>query len=338
MIKYNFPLKKYNTFGLECVANIFISVSTENEAITLFSNPYAISKPLFVLGGGSNLLFLSDFKGTIIHPEIQGIILEREADENVVVSAGAGIWWDNFVEWTVNNGYGGLENLSLIPGTVGASPVQNIGAYGVEVKDTIEKVRAISLSDGTIREFNNDECRFGYRNSIFKNDLKGKYLITMVFYRLCRNPVLNTRYGSLQEEVEQLGNPSIETVRKAVIKIRKSKLPDPEIIGNAGSFFRNPFVSNPIAENLKKDFPTIPFFADPSGRVKLAAGWLIEQCGWKGKRIRDAGVYKKQALVIVNHGNASGKDIYELSESIRESVYERFGIDMEREVEIIGSF
>jgi UDP-N-acetylmuramate dehydrogenase len=336
MLKHNFPLIKYNTFGLECNVDTFIQVRTEEEALSILCKPSAAYKPLLVLGGGSNFLFLSDFNGTVLHPGIQGITLEAEADDHIVVSAGAGIAWDDFVEWSVGGGFGGLENLSFIPGTVGATPVQNIGAYGVEVKNVIEKVRAISLLNGTIREFNNGECQFGYRDSIFKNELKGKYLITKVYYRLSKKPVLNTGYGSLLEEVMKMGTPSIKTVRESVIKIRKSKLPDPGIIGNAGSFFRNPVVSNPIAENMKKYFPSIPLFTDPSGGTKLAAGWLIEQCGWKGKRFGEAGVHDKQALVLVNFGKATGMEIFDLSERIKISVFEKFGIELDREVEVIG--
>jgi len=337
MIARDISLKSYNTFGLDYRADIFISVSSEEEAVELIRSGRGLPAPGLVLGGGSNLSFVSDFHGTIIHPSIKGIKIEEEKSGHVVVSAGAGLKWDSLVEWTVNQKYGGIENLSLIPGTVGASPVQNIGAYGVEVKDTIEKVRAISLADGSVREFSNSECRFVYRDSIFKNELKGKYLVTRVYYRLFRKPVLNTSYGSLQEEVEKIGVPSIKTVREAVLNIRKSKLPDPDVIGNAGSFFRNPVVSIPVAKSLKKDYPDIPLFADTSGEYKVSAGWLIEKCGWKGKRIGDAGVHDKQALVLVNYGNASGKEILSLSEKISGSVMEKFGINLEREVEVIGS-
>ncbi len=336
MILKNVSLQKFNTYGLDYLADTYISFTTEDEVITLVRNSNAFPKPFFIIGGGSNLLFTLNFKGTLLHAGIEGIKVESTNSDYVIVSAGAGVVWDNFVEWTVNQGFGGLENLSLIPGMVGATPVQNIGAYGVEVKDTVEKVIAISIDDGTIREFSNDECRFRYRDSIFKNELKGKYLIIKVFYRLTKSPVLNTRYGSLQEEVERMGKPSVKTVREAVIKIRKSKLPDPEVIGNAGSFFKNPVVSKDKIESLKDNYPGIPFYQDPSGGIKLAAGWLIEQCGWKGKRIGDAGVYEKQSLVLVNYGNATGKEIFDLAEQIKSSVFEKFGIELEREVEVIG--
>jgi UDP-N-acetylmuramate dehydrogenase len=335
MIFRDISLKPYNTFGLDYKADLLVSLNSEEDSLSFIKNMGSYSKSILVLGGGSNILFTGDFKGTILIPGIEGIKMKEENGENFIVSAGAGVKWDHFVEWTVNQGFGGLENLSLIPGTVGATPIQNIGAYGAEVKDTIEKVRAISLTDGTIREFNNDECRFDYRDSIFKNELKGRYVITMVFYRLSGSPVLNTRYGSLQKEVEKIGKPSIKTVREAVIRIRKNKLPDPGITGNAGSFFRNPLVNNEKVAKLKIDYPGIPLYEDLSGGIKLASGWLIEQCGWKGKRIGDTGVHEKQALVLVNYGRATGKDIYDLSERIRLSVFEKFGVELEREVEVI---
>jgi UDP-N-acetylmuramate dehydrogenase len=336
MILNNISLQKFNTFGLDYKAAVFISVDSEEEAAQTVKSGKEIRDQVLVLGWGSNILFISDFHGTIIQPAMTRIEIEEGHGDQIIISAGAGIIWDNLVEWTVNQGFGGLENLSLIPGTVGATPVQNIGAYCIEVKDKIEKVRAVSLADGTIREFNNDECHFGYRDSIFKNDLKGKYLITRVYYRLSKNPILNTGYGSLHEEVKKLGKLSIRTVREAVINIRKTKLPDPEVIGNAGSFFRNPIVSNTEAASLRKNNPAMPFYPDPSGEIKVAAGWLIEQCGWKGKRFGDAGVHDKQALVLVNYGKATGKEILDLSEKIKMSVFDKFGIKLEMEVEVIG--
>jgi UDP-N-acetylmuramate dehydrogenase len=339
MIFKNVPLKKYNTFGLEYNAENMIHIRTEDEAISLFSKNVAMQGPYFILGGGSNILFTSDFKGTILYSELDGINIEEsgEKDENVVVSAGAGVTWDDFVEWVVNKGFGGAENLSLIPGKAGATPIQNIGAYGVEVRDLILKVRTVSLEDGSIRIFSNKECEFGYRSSIFKNDLKGKYMVTRVFYNLSLNPRVNLSYGSLKSEVERLGGENLRNVRQGVINIRKSKLPDPEIIGNAGSFFKNSVVSDSFAKNLTKDYPEMPFFSDKEGFVKLASGWLIDQCGWKGKIIGNVGVHDKQALVLINFGKATGKEIYALSEEIKDSVKERFGVILEREVEVVGS-
>ena len=337
MIFKNIPLKKYNTFGLDYNTDCFISIKSEDEAISILKKRGSLKEPLFILGGGSNLLFTRDFHGTIIHPEIESIKIVDKTQDYAIVSTGAGVIWDDLVRWTVENGYGGLENLSQIPGMVGATPVQNIGAYGVEVKDTIEKVRAISLKDGSIREFSNEECMFAYRNSIFKGELKGKYLITNVSFRLTTYPSLNTIYGSLKEETEKLGPVSLITVRQAVINIRTTKLPDPVKVGNAGSFFKNPVVSESFALVLRQNWPKMPYYTDPSGDIKIAAGWLIDQCGLKAKRRGDAGVHENQALVIVNYGKASGEDILKLSEDIRESVLEKFGIELELEVEVILS-
>ena len=336
MIHKNYSLKSYNTFGLNYKSEFFISINSENEAINLFKNEGAVIKPVMTLGRGSNILFTGNYKGTIIHPEISGINIEEKTADYVIVSAGAGVDWDFFVGWTVDNGFGGVENLSLIPGTVGAAPIQNIGAYGVEVKDTIEKVRAVGIDNGSVREFSKNECRFGYRSSIFKNELKGRYFITSIFFKLTTNPSPNLAYGSLAGEVTGLGGASLKNIREAVIKIRRSKLPDPEVIGNAGSFFKNPVVDISTAETLRKRYPQIPCYDDSSGGIKLAAGWLIEQCGWKGKRSGNTGVHEKQALILVNYGGANGKEILNLSEEIRKSVWYKFEVELEREVEVIG--
>jgi len=336
MLSKNISLKDYNTFRLDYKSEFFFSVSSEEEAVKVILKTGSRNKPVLILGGGSNLLFTADFKGTIIHPEISGILIEETRPDYVIVSAGAGVGWDSFAEWSVENGFGGIENLSLIPGTVGAAPVQNIGAYGVEVKDTIEKVRAVSVENGSVREFGNSECLFGYRSSIFKTDLKGKYLITRVYFKLASHPTLNLSYGSLANEVSRLGSATLKNVRDSVISIRRNKLPDPDIIGNAGSFFKNPVVDMSTAEALRKRYPRIPCHAEPSGGIKLAAGWLIEQCGWKGKKSGNTGVYDKQALVIVNYGDAGGPEIFDFSEEIRKSVWYRFEVELEREVEVIG--
>lgn len=335
MIFENISLKRFNSFGLNVRADHLATFKLEENAIHFFKQHRGSDQNYLVLGSGTNVLFTGDYHGTIIHPELDGITMEGKKGNDIIVSAGAGVIWDKLVESTVNNGLGGLENLSLIPGLVGATPVQNIGAYGAEVKDTVEKVRAISLEDGSIREFTNDECRFGYRTSIFKTELKGKYLITKVYFRLSTHPKLSLEYGSLKEEINKLGSTSLGNVRKIVISTRQSKLPDPDQIGNAGSFFKNPVVSSSVVNDLKTKFPKLPVFSDHSGRMKLTAGWLIEQCGWKGKRIGDAGVHDKQALVIVNFANATGKELFDLSEQIRNSVFEKFGITLEREVEVI---
>lgn len=336
MIIRNISLRPYNTFGLNYKADYLIPITNVQEAIDFFTGRKQYKKPFLILGEGSNILFINDFRGTILIPKIEGIAIEEQHGYDVIISAGAGVNWDNFVEWCVNKGYGGIENLSLIPGTVGASPIQNIGAYGMEAKDSVLKVTAISTEDGSMTEFSNDECRFGYRDSIFKKELKGKYLIVKVYFRLNTNPVLNSGYDFLKDETLRLGGETLENIRQAVINIRRGKLPDPEILGNAGSFFKNPVVSNTVADNLRLRYPFLPAFHDKSGGVKLAAGWMIEQCGWKGKRIGDAGVHDKQALVLVNHGTATGREIFDLSEKIRTSVLEKFGIELQREVEVIG--
>jgi UDP-N-acetylmuramate dehydrogenase len=339
MIYKNVPLKKYNTFGLDYKADCMIHLTSEKETSKLFSGSESLKKPIFILGGGSNLLFTSDFKGTILYPDFRGIKIEAEEPNSatVIVSAGAGIIWDDLVKWSVNRQIGGLENLSLIPGKAGAAPVQNIGAYGVEVKDLIFKVRTISLIDGSVKFFTREECGFGYRNSIFKTLAKGNYLVTRVYFRLSLKPSLNLSYGSLKEEVERLGAVTLKNVRQAVMNIRRSKLPDPEITGNAGSFFKNPVVKNSEADILKNLYPEMPVYEDREGYKKLASGWLIDSLGWKGKRIGDAGVHEKQALVLINYGKASGKEIFNLSEEIKKSVFDKFGIELEREVEVIGS-
>jgi UDP-N-acetylmuramate dehydrogenase len=337
IINKNVSLKKFNTFGLNYMADCVIHLKSDKEARAVFSGTISYKKPLLIIGGGSNLLFTCDFKGTIIHPEIRGIRVVKEDGDMVIISAGANVIWDKFVQWCVEKGYSGLENLSLIPGSVGASAVQNIGAYGVEVKDLIEKVKAINIDDGSIATFDKSECEFGYRSSVFKKRIKGKYLITRVYYKLNINQLPNLNYGSLKEEVSKIGKETTVNVRQAVINIRRAKLPDPEIIGNAGSFFKNPVVNVSVAKNIAKEFPELPQYDDAPGLKKLAAGWLIEKCGWKGIRIGDAGVHEKQALVLVNYGKATGKEIYELSEKIRQSVLEKFDIDLDREVEVIGT-
>jgi UDP-N-acetylmuramate dehydrogenase len=336
-IQKNISLKPYNTFGIDCQANCVIHIKTEREAKAFFMQEFSWKKPLLILGGGSNILFINDFKGTILCPEFGRIRIEEQNNENVIISAGAGINWDKLVEWAVNFGFGGLENLSLIPGHVGAASVQNIGAYGVEVKDTIIKVRTISVADDSVRFFSNEECKFGYRNSVFKNEEKGKYLVTRVWFKLKIHPEPHLGYGSLKKEVKKFGAPNLKNIRKAIINIRQSKLPDPKVIGNAGSFFKNPVVRKPAAGELKKKYPQIIYYDDPSGGTKLAAGWLIEQCGWKGKRTGNAGVYDKQALVLVNHGKATGKEIFDFSEEIRKSVRRKFGVELDREVEVVGT-
>jgi UDP-N-acetylmuramate dehydrogenase len=335
IIRRNISLKRYNTFGLDYKARYLVQARTEKEAVSLFNGTIDLKGPVLIMGGGSNLLFTGDYNGTIIIPGLRGIRIEEKSDDHIIMSAGSGVLWDDLVEWSVSKGYGGLENLSFIPGNVGAVPVQNIGAYGVEARESVVKVKTISKHDGATCFFSNEECGFAYRNSIFKNREKGNYLITRVYFRLKTNPEPDLAYGTLKDEVMKLGKPSLRNMRQAVINIRRSKLPDPVEIGNAGSFFKNPVVESRVAADLKNRFPGLPCYNDRPGSVKLAAGWMIEQCGWKGKRIGDAGVHEIQALVLVNHGKATGKEVLELSERIKLSVLEKFGISLEREVEII---
>jgi len=275
MIYENVSLKKFNSFGLNVRADHLATFKLEDNAIHFFRQHKGSDQNYLVIGRGSNVLFTGDFHGTIIHPEMDGITMEGKKGNDIIVSAGAGVVWDNLVESTVNNGFGGLENLSLIPGLVGAAAVQNIGAYGTEVKDAIDKIRAISLTDGSVSEFTNEECRFGYRDSIFKGDLKGKYLITRIYFRLSTHPKLCLEYGSLKEEVCKLGSMSLGNVRKIVISTRQSKLPDPDMIGNAGSFFKNPVTNESVVNDLKARFPNLPVFRDHSGGMKIAVRWLI---------------------------------------------------------------
>ncbi|MFH0842838.1 MAG: UDP-N-acetylmuramate dehydrogenase [Bacteroidota bacterium] len=333
----NMSLKRYNTFGVDYMADTIIHVRTEKEVRALLKREISWKKPLMILGGGSNILFTYDYRGTIIIPELKRMIIEEIEGEHIIVSAGAGIEWDRFVDWTVTMGFCGLENLSGIPGSVGAVPVHNIGAYGIEAKDYVIKVRTIDIDSGKAIIFVNEECYFGYRTSIFKTTFKGRFLITRVYFRLDLNFNPNLEYGTLRQEVEKEGKPTLKKVRDAVLRIRQSKLPDHKVIGNAGSFFKNPLVEEKTAGRLLKEHPGMPVYNDPSGMKKLAAGWLIEQCGWKGKRTGDAGVHEKQALVLVNYGNATGKEIYDLSERIRKSVKRKFGVALEREVELVGA-
>lgn len=329
----NFPLDNLNTFGVKAKAYQFFKA----ESVTDLTNA-ARSLPqkakLLVLGGGSNILFTKDFDGVVIQPAIMGFEEIYSDDDTVVLSVGAGEEWDNLVERTVQMELGGLENLSLIPGTVGASPIQNIGAYGVEAKDCIDRVVALNLETLHMTEFTNGECLFGYRDSVFKHNLKGKYIITNVWFKLSRKPTLKTHYGNLDDELEKLSEKSLRSVRQAVINIRNSKLPDPKILGNAGSFFKNPIVPIELAKKLQDLYGNIPVYPVTDRTVKLPAGWLIEKAGWKGKRIGNAGVHQHQALVLVNYGGAKGDEIITLANQIQHSVKENFSVDLEMEVNI----
>ena len=337
MIYKNFSLKKHNSFELDYKADKFIVIKSIDKFSELIEQKKELAVPYFILGGGNNVLFTSDYNGVILHPAIEGIEIEKNDGKSVLVSAGAGVEWDSLVEWSVEKGLYGLENLSHIPSSVGATPVQNIGAYGREASEVIDKVVAININDGSIKTFTNEECCFNYRDSIFKRELKNKYLIVKVFFKLSINGCFNLNYGSLEAEVNRLGGATLRNVRQAVINIRDSKLPNPKVLGNAGSFFKNPVVDSNKAGLLKSTFPELPVYEDKTGFVKLSAAWLIEKCGWKGKRQGDAGVHENQALVIVNYGKATGRQIFELSEDIKRSVLEKFGVELESEVEIVGT-
>ena len=332
IINDNFSLKEFNSFGIDANAKFFASFSSEDELgeLLLFQQKHLI------LGGGSNILFTQDFDGLVLKNEIDDIEIISEDDLHVYVRAGAGVNWHRFVLFCIDRELGGVENLSLIPGNVGASPMQNIGAYGVEIKDVFHQLEAWHIRDKKAVNFSNLDCVFGYRESVFKNKYKGQFVILNVTFRLNKIPVFNTSYGAIEQELERVGEkPSIRSISNAVISIRRSKLPDPKEIGNAGSFFKNPVVSDQKYDSLKKEYSSIPGYPQENGGVKLAAGWLIEQCGWKGYRKGDAGCHAKQALVLVNYGHAKGEEIYELSTRILESVQQMFNVQLEREVNII---
>lgn len=293
--------------------------------------------PYLHIGGGSNLLFASDsYPGVILHSAIVGKEIVLEDEETVHLRVGAGVVWDDLVAYCVSQGWGGMENLSLIPGEVGASAVQNIGAYGVEAKDLIVSVATIEVATGNVRTFACDECAYGYRQSIFKGELKGKYIVTHVTYRLQKHPVYHLDYGNIRAELERMGGEvSLESVRRAVISIRESKLPDPKVTGNAGSFFMNPVVPRGVMEHIRQDYPHIPFYEVDAEHVKIPAGWMIEQCGWRGRAMGRAAVHDKQALVLVNLGGATGDEVMALSDAVRSDVKEKFGIDIHPEVNFI---
>ena len=329
-------LKNYNTFGVEAFARWFTEINSEKDLTELFDIEKWKRVPRLVLGGGSNLLLTKDFDGLVIRINIKGIEAKVEG-ESVIIEAGAGEVWHKLVMYCVDNGFAGMENLSLIPGSVGASPIQNIGAYGVELKDVFQSCKAFEIETGKILEFNKEQCEFGYRESVFKNQLKGKIIITRVTFVLSTRPSLNISYGAIGEELQkrQISHPTIKDVSDVVSHIRVSKLPDPSTIGNSGSFFKNPIIPEHEFKKIQSVFPDTVHFCLPNSTVKLAAGWLIEQCGWKGKKIGQTGTWKNQALVLVNHGNATGSDVYALSSQIIEDVRSKFGVTLEREVNII---
>ena len=336
-IQENVSLKNFNTFGIDVSAKYFVEINHQDELVELFMDPQWLQVERLVLGGGSNMLFVKNFDGLVIRMNIRGI--EHRINHNeVFVEAGAGEVWNDLVNFCVAREYAGIENLSLIPGSVGASPIQNIGAYGVELKDVLCSCHAFKIATGEFRTFTNDDCRFGYRDSIFKNELKEKYIIVSVKFRLSLVPNINLKYGAIEQELanRNIIQPTIKDVSQVVSHIRVSKLPDPSTIGNAGSFFKNPVIGIDQFKEVQSKFPELVNYPAGDSFVKLAAGWLIEQCGWKGKVVGNTGTWKNQALVLVNHGGATGTEVYSLSSQIIDSVYTKFGVKLEREVNIIG--
>lgn len=335
-IQQNTSLKPYNTFGIDAKAKHFVSVkSVEDLKDVLKLKDY---QNKFILGGGSNMLLTKDIDSLVVHINLKGIEIAEENEDIVLVTANAGEIWHELVLWSMARDYGGLENLSLIPGNVGSAPIQNIGAYGVELKDVFVSCEAIEVETLKIRSFNFEECHFGYRESIFKQDVKGEYIITSVTFRLTKkNHSLHTQYGAISSELQNMNiqQPTIQDISKAVIAIRQSKLPDPKKIGNSGSFFKNPIISNEHLENLKLNFPEIPCYIVSDTEVKVPAGWLIEKAGFKGKTLGEYGVHKHQALVLVNYGNAKGGDIYKLALLIQKTIDRIFNIKIDTEVNII---
>lgn len=355
-IQENVSLQALNTFGIDASAHYFATPENEKELSELLEWAKKNAQPVFVLGGGSNIIFSSDFKGLVIQPAMKGVILVQESDNKlisdnkpvsddepvlgneVIVEVGAGETWHDFVQYTLSQGWYGLENLSLIPGTVGAAPVQNIGAYGVELKDYLESVTTVAIASGERRIFSRPECRFSYRDSIFKQAEKDKQIIVRARFRLLKKPQLKLDYGDIRQELQSAGiaTPTPKDVANAVIAIRQRKLPDPQKIGNAGSFFKNPVVSAAYYESLKEKFPSL--VAYPQGEyVKLAAGWLIEQAGWKGKQLGNVGSYAKQSLVLVNHGGATGAEVMAMAKAIQQSVQEKFDVLLEMEPVVFGN-
>jgi UDP-N-acetylmuramate dehydrogenase len=341
----NFPLRPYNSFGIDAFARFyatFSNVKQLTELVSGFKHPEG-NRSHLILGGGSNLLLTKDFDGIVLKNEVKGFEKIREDEENVYVRSGAGENWHQFVLQCIKNNWAGVENLSLIPGCVGASPMQNIGAYGVEIKDVFHELTAFHLKEKCNYTFTLKDCAFGYRESVFKHKYKDQFVILNVTYRLNKKPVFNTSYGAIEQELQNMGvkQLSIKAISQAVINIRSSKLPDPAVIGNAGSFFKNPSVSKEKYLELKERFDTIVGYDNPDGTMKLAAGWLIEHSGpsesvsWKGYREGDAGVHEKQALVLVNHGNAKGEQLYHISERILQSVNDKYGVMLEKEVNIL---
>ncbi|MDG4714663.1 UDP-N-acetylmuramate dehydrogenase [Winogradskyella marincola] len=336
VIEHNVSLQPFNTFGLDAKAKSYCNITNEAALIEVLKTQS--NQPIFILGGGSNMLLTKDIEALVLHINLKGIEVVNETDDTVFVKAMAGENWHQFVLWCIEHNYGGIENLSLIPGNVGTSPIQNIGAYGVELKDVFESCEAINVNTQDTRTFTKEDCKFGYRESVFKQDLKGEYIITSVTFKLSKqNHSLHTDYGAIKQQLQtsSIENPTIKDVSNAVIAIRQSKLPAPKEIGNSGSFFKNPVITSDQFKTLQSNFPEVPSYKVSDTLVKVPAGWLIEQAGFKGKRFKDYGVHKKQALVLVNYGNANGNDIYDLALLIQKTIKRIFNISIETEVNII---
>jgi len=333
----NISLKPYNTFGIDASASQFVELQTLEEVQVLCQTFNLTDRKLLILGGGSNILLTKDFDGMAIKINLKGIEIVKEDEQEIWVKAMAGESWHSFVTYCVEKNWGGVENLSLIPGCVGAAPMQNIGAYGTEIKAVFSHLKAVEIATGEIVEFNNEACEFGYRESVFKNKYKGKYIIVSVVFKLNKKPVLNVSYGAIQDVLNEKGitSPTIKDISNAVIAIRQSKLPNPAELGNAGSFFKNPEIPAEQYQLLKNEFPEIPGYPAPNNQVKVPAGWLIEQCQWKGKIVGNTGAHKNQALVLVNYGNATGNEILDLAKQIQASVYNLFKINISPEVNLI---
>ncbi len=333
----NRSLKAYNTFNIDVKASGYAEANSLAELVDFVKEGHLRDKNVLILGGGSNILFSGDFDGLVIRNRIKGIEVKEQGDDMVLVKAGAGVVWDDLVHYCIDHGYGGIENLVLIPGSVGASPIQNIGAYGVELKDVFHSLEAVDVNSGEIRSFGKEECAFAYRDSIFKKGLKEKYIILSVSLLLSRDHDPDVAYGAILDELKAMGvdRPGIREVGEAVTAIRRRKLPDPDEVGNAGSFFKNPLITEKKYREIRNRYPDMPSYKGEPGLVKVPAGWMIEQCAWKGQTLGNAAVHDRQALVLVNKGNASGKEVLELAGQIMDSVNDRFGISLEMEVNVI---
>jgi UDP-N-acetylmuramate dehydrogenase len=336
-IAENFSLKNFNTFGIDAKAKAFVEINSEDEILELLSARELKGYRKFVLGGGSNVLLTKDYDGLVIKNSIQGIEILKEDGQSAVIEAGAGENWNDLVIYCVERNFGGIENLTLIPGKVGAAPIQNIGAYGEDLSESFISLEGIDIDSASRRIFTKDECEFGYRKSVFKNALKNKIIITKVVLRLSKNPVVKTEYGNVKIELEKTGKSefTIKDLSEVITKIRREKLPDPAVIGNAGSFFKNPSVDSKEFDLLKENYPDLKGYPADNSKIKIPAAWLIEKAGWKGKRKGNTGTHIKHSLVLVNYGNATGEEVLHFAKEIKKSIYETFGIILEEEVNII---